>query len=144
MGTGMVLVAVGPDGESLLALRRLAAKVDTPRTRSGRARMVDADLAFQSAMVQAGGLPRVTERFEETSSGIRMFVEALDMRYPDPEALVASHTELLDAVGAGDEAAARRCWHEHVRTAVREFLPVLREQREPALRAQIFLMTEES
>lgn len=139
------LVASGPvEATVLRGLKRLAEKVSAPRTRSSRTRQVDADLAFQSALVEASGLRRVTARFEETAAEIRMFVEVLDMQYPEVDDLAASHVRLTAAIADGDLDAARRCWRDHIRHSVDEFLAVLPAPADggtPPLLAEMFRTT---
>lgn len=87
--------------------------------------MIDADLAFQSAVVDACGLPRVSARFEELTSEVRLFILTSGIVYPDTDRIVDAHAKLLEAILARDTEAAVAIWRSRMKTAVEEFLSLV-------------------
>ena len=69
-----------PRGRARARARRACA----PRSASGDARRAaDADLAYQSTIIAASGLPRVTREFERLTWQVRAFLTALEIGYED-------------------------------------------------------------
>jgi DNA-binding GntR family transcriptional regulator len=80
----------------------------------GRARdAVDADLAYQAAVIAAAGLPRVAGEFDRLTWQVRMFhgVLAIDVLVSLPR-VVAEVQALHAAIVARDVQAAARLWRE--------------------------------
>jgi DNA-binding GntR family transcriptional regulator len=104
-------------------VQRLLDIMKDPDVRADRLRMVDADLAFQSALMRSGALPRVSEIFEQTAMEVRLFVQLLNTRYDfqNHVTLIERHGRLADLVAVGDLANAIEVWREHIRITVREF-----------------------
>jgi DNA-binding GntR family transcriptional regulator len=109
---------------ALAKLERALERMQDPRVQADASRMVDADLAFQSLLIELGDLPRITEIFEQTATDIRMFVIAFGVLYDDTDhdALIARHSALLRMVRAGSVAEATSAWTEHIRQTIREFM----------------------
>lgn len=86
--------------------------------------MVAADLEFQTALIELGALPRVTETFRQTAVDIAVFVRFLEIQYEaaDHKNLIARHIAVLDAVLSGDVEEAVKLWTGHIRQSVREFM----------------------
>lgn len=86
--------------------------------------MVSADLDFQTALIELGSLPRITETFQQTAVDISVFVRFLGIRYEaaDHKDLVARHIAVLDAIFEGDVDKAVGLWTNHIRQSVREFM----------------------
>jgi DNA-binding GntR family transcriptional regulator len=116
-------------------LTALESKARSATTRKRQRLMVEADLAFQSAIVDACGLPRVITRFAETTDEVSRFVTTSGIRYPDVDRIVEDHAKLLAALLHRDADKAVALWRTRMRTAVEEFLALipngaeLREQR---------------
>lgn len=112
------------DGISLMSARRLLDRMRRPRTRGDALAMVEADLAFQAAVVELGGLPRVSDVMERTANDVRVFVRALPIHYDDADhaALISRHEALLQDLERGDAAAASSSWTSHIRATVAEFM----------------------
>jgi DNA-binding GntR family transcriptional regulator len=109
--------------EQAAAIQRLLDTLKDPQVQADRLRMVDADLAFQSALVRSGALPRVSDIFEQTAMEVRLFVQLLNTQYDfqNHVALIERHGRLADRVAAGDLPDAIELWLEHIRITVREF-----------------------
>ncbi len=86
--------------------------------------MVSADLDFQTALIELGALPRITETFQQTAVDISVFVRFLGIRYEaaDHKELVTRHVTVLDAIFEGDVDKAVGLWTNHIRQSVREFM----------------------
>lgn len=111
--------------EVVARLRSLAAHAKRRTVRSRQSSLVQADLAFQQAMVDACGLTRVATRFRESTAEVRMFIAASGIRYTDVDHILHEHDELLAAIEAGDSDLAAGRWHDRMQTAVREFLALI-------------------
>lgn len=85
--------------------------------------MMDADLAFQSALFDLSGLARVTALLDQTARDIPVFVKVLGITYDDVDnaALIERHERLLEAVRTRHRADAEASWRDHVRRTVGEF-----------------------
>jgi DNA-binding GntR family transcriptional regulator len=94
-------------------------------TRSQQPLMVESDLAFQSGVIEACGLPRVIERFTETTDEVRRFVTTSGITYTDVDRIVDDHAILLKAILANDADRAVELWRNRMRTAVEEFLDLI-------------------
>jgi DNA-binding GntR family transcriptional regulator len=109
----------GPFAELEVPLRRLMRAVEK-RDEHGA---VDADLAFQTVLVGAAGLPRVAREFDRLTWQVRMFIAALEMRF-DSQLDVMAH-ELLaiyTAIIEGDRPMAHRLWREKFERWMRHFI----------------------
>jgi DNA-binding GntR family transcriptional regulator len=94
------------------------------RARAGRRHqrlIVAADLAFQSAIVDASDLPRVAARFRELTVEVRLFIRTLRIQYDDVDEILADHGQLINAFRAGDLRRAERVWRGRFNRAVHEF-----------------------
>lgn len=87
------------------------------------AAMVQADLAFQSALLDLAGLPRISAIFRQTHQEVRFFVAALGIRYDrtDHDELIARHERIVGAMSSGDAAVATRAWRDHIHRTIDEF-----------------------
>ena len=90
---------------------------------------VTADLDFQTALIELGALPRITETFQRTAVDIAVFVRFLGIRYEaaDHQELVSRHVAILDAVRSGNVDLAVTLWTDHIRQSVREFMRAFSE-----------------
>ncbi|GAB7029399.1 FCD domain-containing protein [Streptomyces sp. NPDC021749] len=83
---------------------------------AGTAAFVDADIALHAAVVAAAHNPVLADLFTEFVPALRQglidLVELLDLRGRDPQPGDARHAALVEAVVAGDGAAAGRVLRE--------------------------------
>jgi len=123
LAIGSALAAGAPPRPALTPARRLLDRMGDPRVQADPARMVEADLAFQSALLGLGRLPRVSAILEQTLHEVRMFVTALGIHYDTTahQSLVARHERLYAALETGDVDGAQRAWREHINATVAEF-----------------------
>ncbi|TEX47971.1 MAG: hypothetical protein B7C55_13670 [Actinomycetales bacterium mxb001] len=85
--------------------------------------MMDADLAFQSALFDLSGLARVTAVLEQTARDIPVFVKVLGITYDDVDhaALIERHERLVKAIRTRHRDEVEAAWRDHVRCTVGEF-----------------------
>lgn len=102
---------------------KLLDRLSDPKVHADASRMVDADLAFQNAVIQLGQLPRISDSFAQTDNDIRLFVRVLDIKYDtqDYQELIDRHARLLNAITTGNTAQATQLWQTHIRATVAEF-----------------------
>ncbi len=139
-----VLLSDGPAApETVARLEKLAASARTAAKRS-QAAMVEADLAFQRALVEEAGLPRLVKQFVESSAEIRTFVNRLRILYPDRDQILEDHDALIDALRCGDISAAERTWRGRFRRSAQEFLSMLpdRDESKPSTRALLAALAD--
>lgn len=106
-------------------LKTLEEKARRKSTRRRQALVVECDLAFQSGVIDACGLPRVIVRFAETTDEVKLFVTTSGIVYPDFDQIVEDHAHLLTAVLDKDADRAVALWRARMRTAVEEFLALI-------------------
>jgi DNA-binding GntR family transcriptional regulator len=106
------------------ALARLVRAGERRRARDA----ADADLAYQQAVVDAAGLPRVASEFERLTWPVRMFLGALDIDVLDTlPRVVAEVRALHDAIAARDVPAAAQLWREKFERWIRDLVGRLGE-----------------
>lgn len=100
----------------LARLRDPAVQVDPPA-------MLDADLAFQDAVLSLSRLPRISAMLEQSARDAASFVSLLGITYDstDHVALIQRHERLLAALASHDAAAAVSAWRDHIQATVTEF-----------------------
>jgi GntR family transcriptional regulator, trigonelline degradation regulator len=137
------LVADGPaPAAALERLEQLARRAAAQAGRRRQAALVEADLAFQLALAEESGLPRVAERFRELTAEVQMFVNALQIRYTDVEQILREHAALIEALRAGSLPDAEQLWLLRFRRSAQEFIELLPEPHElaPAARALLAVL----
>jgi DNA-binding GntR family transcriptional regulator len=110
------------------AARRLTKLEQYASRGSGRRQqgvMIEADLAFQSALVEACGLPRIIARFAETTDEVKRFVTTSGIVYPSFDRIVEESRVLLAAVLDRDSDRAVKLWRARMHKAVEEFLELI-------------------
>ncbi len=111
------------------------------RAATDQAGLVEADLAFQSLIAEASGLPRVAARFVELTAEIRMFIAVLGIEYGDVGEILAEHAGLIAAIRAGDVERAEGLWGARFSRAEREFLELIPEGPAALLRLPWLALT---
>jgi DNA-binding GntR family transcriptional regulator len=71
-------------------------------------------MALHQALIVAVGSPRLERLYAALATETRLGLVRLRDSYPDRDVLVAEHRDLLDAIGAGPEQAARRAVAAHL------------------------------
>lgn len=95
----------------------------------GRARQAaDADLAYQSALVNSAALPRVSRQFDQLTWQVRIFIGTMGARYDDKLPQMLSEVRALhEAVSARDGVRAESLWREKFERWVRDFIDRMAE-----------------
>jgi DNA-binding GntR family transcriptional regulator len=122
----------------LLALQKLMldadpaaiAKLDPCLRRFERAvekgserKAVDADLAFQTALIEGARLPRVAREFERLTWQVRMFIATLGIHYDRELPLMLEELRAIHAaIAAGDRASAHELWRGKFERWMRHFV----------------------
>ena len=124
----------------LHAVRTLAARrEDVPAARAaverfqaladdvGWSDVVEADMAFHLALMDAVGSPRLARLYGALEGEIRLCIAQLRPAWHTPSALAEEHRQVLDAILAGAEPAAVARMREHLDKAVRDLTGRARE-----------------
>jgi DNA-binding GntR family transcriptional regulator len=94
----------------------------------------DADLAYQSTIIAASGLPRATREWDRLTWQVRAFLTALDIGYEDKLARFLAEDEALHAaIARRDAAGAERLWRVKYERWVRDLVALLPEAFDEAL-----------
>ena len=80
--------------------------------------IVESDLAFHQALIEAVGSPRLVRLYAMLLDEIRLSLAQLRPAYESPAALAAEHRALLEAIAAGDRDAAVELLEDHLAQAV--------------------------
>lgn len=85
--------------------------------------MLEADLAFQDAVLGLSGMPRINTMLTQSARDAASFVRLLGITYDrtDHVALIQRHQRLLDGIGSGDTEAVISAWRHHIAATVMEF-----------------------
>jgi len=101
----------------------LLAAMRSPRVQADPQAMLDADLAFQDAVLSLSGLPRISAMLEQSARDAASFVSLLGITYDstDHVALIERHERLMAGIAAADADATLAAWHHHISATVSEF-----------------------
>jgi DNA-binding GntR family transcriptional regulator len=112
-------------------LRRATANHDARRA-------ADADLAYQSTIIAASGLPRATREWDRLTWQVRVFLAALEIGYEDKlERFLAEDEALHAAIVRRDGAEAEALWRVKYERWVRDLVALLPETFDEALWAAL-------
>jgi DNA-binding GntR family transcriptional regulator len=98
------------------AVRRLE---ELPR-RAPWDEVVEADMDFHTALVEATESPRLERVYASLQAEIRLCMVQLRPAYDDTAVVAAEHRELLEAIVAGPKRAVVRLITEHLEMALRD------------------------
>ena len=101
----------------------LLARLRDPAVQTDPQAMLEADLAFQDAVLSLSGLPRISAMLEQSARDAASFVSLLGITYDstDHVALIERHQRLLAALESHDPDAAVSAWRTHIQATVAEF-----------------------
>lgn len=80
--------------------------------------MSEADMDYHATLVAAAGSPRLTRMHNTLLTETRMCLTALEKRYPDPQARVAEHHAIAEALGGGSEDQVGKLLISHMEDAL--------------------------
>ncbi len=89
--------------------------------------VVEADMAFHMALMDAVGSPRLARLFGALEGEIRLCIAQLRPAWHTPSALAEEHRQVLDGILAGSAPAAVARMREHLDKAVRDLTGRARE-----------------
>ena len=113
------------DAVPITELERTLERLRRAVERGQADRAADADLAYQSLVINTSGLHRVAEEFDRLTWQVRIFIVALDLTLVDKLPHILAEMEALHAAltgGGGADALWREKYERWVRTLV-ERLP---------------------
>jgi DNA-binding GntR family transcriptional regulator len=83
----------------------------------------DADLGYQTAVVENAGLPRVTKQFDQLTWQVMVFIATLQISYRSLLPGMLEEVEALhEAITAREAEHAERLWREKFERWVRDFI----------------------
>jgi DNA-binding GntR family transcriptional regulator len=94
--------------------------------------VVEADLQFHLALLDAVGSPRLTRLFGLLDGEIRLCMTQLQPGYHEPSELAEEHQRLVDAIAAGDGARAFALMDRHLDGAVATLVRLAAESGDDA------------
>jgi DNA-binding GntR family transcriptional regulator len=101
------------------AVRRLGHAADHGPSKA----LAEADAAFHEQLVSESGSPRLQRMASTLLVETRMCLAALAEKYVAPDDLAQEHGVIVDAIRAGDRAAAIDVMRSHMHDAVGRLLP---------------------
>jgi len=107
----------------LRGARTLLDTLREPATQAEPTLMLEADLAFQDAVLALSNLPRICALLEQSGRDAASFVRLLGITYDstDHGSLIQRHERLLAAIESADGDSTVAAWHDHIRATVNEF-----------------------
>ena len=85
--------------------------------------VVDADLDFHSALIEAVGSERLVRQYALLQDEIRLSLAQLRTAYGSPAELAREHRALLESIAAGEPDAAATLLNDHLDAAVAALAP---------------------
>ncbi|MEK9665148.1 MAG: GntR family transcriptional regulator [Candidatus Nanopelagicales bacterium] len=119
----------GVDRATFDEVTSLLDRLRDPIVQADPVSMLEADLAFQDALMRLSDLPRIADMLENSGRDAASFVRLLGITYEstDHDALIARHERTLAAIAATNPAEAVTAWQDHIRLTVAEFARGYRE-----------------
>jgi DNA-binding GntR family transcriptional regulator len=113
-----------PVKELEAAMKRL----ETAFARKQAGHVTDADLRFQSAIIDSARLPRVSREYERLDWQVRIFMASLRIRYEDKLERIVSEVQAINtAILEGRAVEAERLWRDKFERWVRDLVDLLPE-----------------
>jgi DNA-binding GntR family transcriptional regulator len=97
--------------------------------------LAEADMALHQVLIAESGSARLARMADTLFVETRMCLSALTITHQDPDALVAEHTAIIEALRSGDEPRLITLLDAHMRDALARLLPTgppVPEPRTPA------------
>jgi DNA-binding GntR family transcriptional regulator len=109
-----VLTVLAERGEVPPAAAAQVAALEALPKDADWSKVVEADLQFHLALLDAVGSPRLKRLFGLLDGEIRLCITQLQPGYDNPSQLAEEHQRLLDAIGAGDTERATALMDRHL------------------------------
>ena len=97
---------------------RAVRRLESFRDNADWSAIVESDLEFHRALIDAVGSPRLVRLYALLLDEIRLSLSQLRPAYESPAGLAAEHRALLEAIAAGDSDGAVGLLEEHLSQAV--------------------------
>ena len=121
-----VMDAGGEIPDAALAVERFNALGDDASWRT----VVDIDMAFHRAIIDATGSERINRAYAGVQSEILLCMAQLRPHYDRPGEVAAEHRELLAAIESGDIAATEELFRKHLGDAADNLTTALEAREE--------------
>ena len=121
-----VMDAGGEIPDAALAVERFNALGDDASWRT----VVDIDMAFHRAIIDATGSERINRAYAGVQSEILLCMAQLRPHYDRPGEVAAEHRELLAAIESGDIAATEELFRKHLGDAAENLTTALEAREE--------------
>ena len=121
-----VMAAGGEIPDAALAVERFNALGDDASWRT----VVDIDMAFHRAIIDATGSERINRAYAGVQSEILLCMAQLRPHYDRPDEVAAEHRELLAAIESGDIAATEELFRKHLGDAADNLTTALEAREE--------------
>lgn len=121
-----VMAAGGEIPDAALAVERFNALGDDASWRT----VVDIDMAFHRAIIDATGSERINRAYAGVQSEILLCMAQLRPHYDRPGEVAAEHRELLAAIESGDIAATEELFRKHLGDAADNLTTALEAREE--------------
>jgi DNA-binding GntR family transcriptional regulator len=119
---------LGDNDLSVSALEKELSRFERAVRRNSASQAADADLAYQSAVVAAAGLPRVARQFDQLAWQVRIFIRTRGLRFDDKLPLMLAEVrDLHQAIVGRNASRAQRLWREKFERWVRDFIDQMDE-----------------
>jgi GntR family transcriptional regulator of gluconate operon len=105
------------DPDAITRLRALADEIDASVRAGSAARVSRADLAFHHALCELCGNGRILEVFDRYVPTLRGLLRLDELAVRSLDEVSEQHRPLVEAIEAGDEAAAARAFEAHAEEA---------------------------
>ena len=92
--------------------------------------VVDADMAFHRAVIDAAGSERMTRAFASVQSEILLCMAQLKPHYDHPDEVAQEHRDLLEALVDGDAKLAEKRFRAHLDEATDNLTRALNAREE--------------
>lgn len=93
-------------------------------------RIVQADLDFHEALVEASGSQHLIRMFRALSGEARMSLQWFEQLYPEPGDLIDEHQPILDAIASHDSTRVKKQLAIHMREAMQRLSEEARRSRD--------------
>ncbi|MFN8111573.1 MAG: GntR family transcriptional regulator [Solirubrobacterales bacterium] len=121
-----VMAADSEIPDAALAVERFNALGDDASWRT----VVDIDMAFHRAIIDATGSARINRAYAGVQSEILLCMAQLRPHYDRPDEVAAEHRELLAAIESGDIAATEALFRKHLGDAADNLTTALEAREE--------------
>jgi DNA-binding GntR family transcriptional regulator len=111
------------DPAALAALDAIVVSMARAAANGDRTRLGELDLRFHEDLVRASGSPRLVRMFSTLAAETRLCLAAVAAAYPEAQAIVAEHRELVELIANGRRTRLLAALDVHFDTALAALNP---------------------